>query len=271
MNSTTKKFAPLPECLTILLFLREESLVVHDLSSQTASDREIIGSLSKGRDLLGTLIDHPAFAIPSSTDNQHAIDLFTPSILLETSYDIIDEPHSTALFGPYTQTALRKINQLDRIISELKRTGQLTTEQFAQYIQVLESSNSQLFETSLDGFRLYLAGEHLAASYILTFSLEGLCRQLLSNYGHRLMEQTRNGREYIPLGRAIKLLAADLPASLAYHLEWTLKDYQGLNLRNSIAHGLLMRSHCRPFVPAALVFLYLHLLPCFQPKQNDCP
>ncbi len=197
------------------------------------------------------------------------------SVLAQLSNHYFFQPQSFFVAAGQHQRLLF-IRQLARCLNQLTSNNEFSYEACEVYFQSLQRLDQDLYDTILEGLALYFDNRRLASSYILTLQLERFIRAYVHQLDHATQELTRYGPMEKPLGRLLPIAARHLPASLYHYLIWVCKDYRGLNLRNTVAHGLLTTANQTEALNAALIHLlslltnhYNHQDPRIKPEGLD--
>lgn len=170
-----------------------------------------------------------------------------------------------------TQTYGDSLQHMTAVMMRLFEQKAIRRTAFKQFFLPIKRLDKEIYDTILYGIDRFLKTDYLASIYILTLQLEDLLRALLVINGGNDSEHTRHGYTKKPLGRVLRELQPTLPPSLYHYLLWILKDQDGFNLRNSIAHGFFKISNARPLFAVTLIHLLCILTAIINHEQQKRP
>ena len=152
------------------------------------------------------------------------------------------------------------LNWLTGFLSELINEKKVTYKDFEDFLNFLDHVDANTKATVLKGVRFYFDGDHLSASYILTLQLEDFLRLLLDLFGEQTTIPEQGGFREKTLGSILTELKPYISEPVYRYIDWVMRDYRGLNLRNNIAHGFFKSANAHPRYSTAVLHIYCLLI-----------
>jgi len=159
---------------------------------------------------------------------------------------------------------------LTRALASFRDRGALSTESLLHAIDQSPVFPADKTDIIRRGFERYAEGDHVSAIHVLVPHLEDCLRRLLGGLrGSTTSVRERKMREK-PLDQVLEAeeIKGVLGNRLWHYFEHVLVAETGLNLRNSVAHGLLRSDELNEHNANIIVHLYL-LLGLLRAKAND--
>lgn len=152
------------------------------------------------------------------------------------------------------------IHWLTRFLSELIEEKKVTVDDFKKFFTMLQTIDNDTYETVLEGLESYFKDDHFRATCILAPQLEDFLRQLLAVFGGQTTKVNSNAFEEKSLGTVLSELKPVISEPVYYYINWVLRDYRGLNLRNNVAHGFFKKKHGSPKYSTAVLHIFCLLI-----------
>lgn len=160
---------------------------------------------------------------------------------------------------------------LTGFLTELIEEEKVTCADFEDFVKLIEIIDKDTYETVIEGIKAFFAKDYLKATYILTLQLEDFLRRLLEVFGEQTTVVERGGFREKTLGSIITELKPYITEPVYRYIDWIMRDYRGLNLRNNVAHGFLKQKNASVTTVVAVLHIFCLLIANTKLTMKDSP
>lgn len=177
--------------------------------------------------------------------------------------DSPEKSDEAQLFDQYAFDVLFLSLRLDVTFGVFRDEGGLDVDALSEVLQGSPFIDGGAVEILEVGLERYLSGDYVSAMHVLIPQLEDVLRATLRRLGGSTTSIRDGVTRESDLGQVLSAneLGELLGEDMIFYLRYLLVEQLGMNLRNSVAHGLIRKSECTGQVAALVLLSLFRLVP----------
>ena len=177
--------------------------------------------------------------------------------------DSPEESEEAEVFDQYRFNAVCTGLSLDLTFAVFRDEGGLDVDALSGVLQRSPFIDEDAIEILEVGLERYLSGDYVSAMHVLIPQLEDVLRGTLRRLGGSTTSIRGGVTREIDLDQVLSAdeLGELLGEDMIFYLRYLLAEQLGMNLRNSVAHGLIRKSECTGQVAALVLLSLFRLVP----------